>query len=78
MSVFDVHINRAPIAGTITRIAYIAGKFVQRGSRQGERGKMNASISWSTNGQGLAVGFTQIAGLVCAPDRAPSSRPAIR
>jgi phosphatidylserine decarboxylase len=28
MSVFDVHINRTPIAGTIRRIAYIPGKFL--------------------------------------------------
>jgi phosphatidylserine decarboxylase len=28
MSVFDVHINRSPIAGTIRRIAYIPGKFL--------------------------------------------------
>jgi len=28
MSVFDVHINRAPIAGTIARVVYIAGKFL--------------------------------------------------
>src|SRR5437764_5182842 len=28
MSVFDVHINRAPIAGRVKRIAYVPGKFV--------------------------------------------------
>ena len=28
MSVFDVHINRAPISGRIKRIAYVPGKFV--------------------------------------------------
>src|SRR5665213_196602 len=28
MSVFDVHINRAPIAGEIKRVVYIAGKFL--------------------------------------------------
>src|SRR5690348_9339191 len=28
MSVFDVHINRAPITGRIRRIAYVPGKFV--------------------------------------------------
>ena len=28
MSVFDVHINRTPIAGTILRVVYIAGKFL--------------------------------------------------
>ena len=28
MSVFDVHINRAPIGGRIKRIAYVPGKFI--------------------------------------------------
>ena len=28
MSVFDVHINRTPIAGVIRRIAYVPGKFL--------------------------------------------------
>src|SRR5262249_37716104 len=28
MSVFDVHINRAPIGGTVRRVVYIPGKFV--------------------------------------------------
>lgn len=28
MSVFDVHINRTPIAGTIRQVVYISGKFL--------------------------------------------------
>ena len=28
MSVFDVHVNRAPMAGTISRVVYIPGKFL--------------------------------------------------
>ncbi|HEX8363688.1 MAG TPA: phosphatidylserine decarboxylase, partial [Allosphingosinicella sp.] len=28
MSVFDVHINRTPVAGVVTRVVYIAGKFL--------------------------------------------------
>ena len=28
MSVFDVHINRSPIAGRVKRIAYVPGKFI--------------------------------------------------
>src|SRR5579871_5218895 len=63
MSVFDVHINRAPIAGTITRIAYIAGKFVNadldKASEENERQHILVD-----DGRGLVVGFTQIAGLV--------------
>src|SRR5690606_6191534 len=28
MSVFDVHINRAPVGGTVRRVVYIPGKFL--------------------------------------------------
>src|SRR5881392_1115961 len=28
MSVFDVHINRAPVAGTIRRVTYLPGRFL--------------------------------------------------
>jgi len=63
MSVFDVHINRAPIAGTITRVAYIAGKFVNaaldKASEENERQHILVQ-----GPDGALVGFTQIAGLV--------------
>ncbi|GMN02813.1 phosphatidylserine decarboxylase [Erythrobacter sp. MTPC3] len=63
MSVFDVHINRTPIAGTIRRLVYIPGKFVNadldKASEENERQHMLVE-----RGDGLAVGFTQIAGLI--------------
>jgi phosphatidylserine decarboxylase len=63
MSVFDVHINRAPISGRIKRIAYVPGKFVNadldKASEDNER--QHILIEGS---QGLRIGFTQIAGLV--------------
>jgi phosphatidylserine decarboxylase len=63
MSVFDVHINRAPIRGTITRIAYIAGKFLNadldKASEDNERQHFLVERS-----DGVRIGFTQIAGLV--------------
>jgi phosphatidylserine decarboxylase len=63
MSVFDVHINRAPIAGRITRIVYIAGKFLNadldKASEDNERQHILVEGS-----EGVRVGFTQIAGLV--------------
>ena len=41
MSVFDVHINRTPIAGTIRRVVYISGKFLNadldKASEENER-----------------------------------------
>ena len=63
MSVFDVHINRAPIAGTVRRIIYIPGKFVNadldKASEENERQHILIERA-----DGVAVGFTQIAGLV--------------
>ena len=63
MSVFDVHINRAPITGRIKRIAYVPGKFVNadldKASEDNER--QHFLIEGS---DGLKVAMTQIAGLV--------------
>jgi phosphatidylserine decarboxylase len=63
MSVFDVHINRAPIAGTIARVVYIAGKFLNasldKASEENERQHF-----LMVGPDGTLIGFTQIAGLV--------------
>jgi len=63
MSVFDVHINRAPIAGSIQRLVYIPGKFMNadldKASEENERQHILIERP-----DGLQVGFTQIAGLV--------------
>jgi len=63
MSVFDVHINRAPISGAVRRLIYIPGKFMNadldKASEENERQHILMERS-----DGVAVGFTQIAGLV--------------
>ena len=63
MSVFDVHINRAPISGRVKRIAYVPGKFVNadldKASEDNERQHLLIESP-----DGLRIGFTQIAGLV--------------
>lgn len=63
MSVFDVHINRTPIGGTVRRVIYIPGKFVNadldKASDENER--QHVLIE---RGDGLRICFTQIAGLV--------------
>jgi phosphatidylserine decarboxylase len=63
MSVFDVHINRAPIGGRVKRIAYVPGKFINadldKASEDNERQHLLIE-----NTDGFRVGFTQIAGLV--------------
>ena len=63
MSVFDVHINRSPLEGTIKRVVYISGKFVNasldKASEENERQHILVE-----DAEGRRIGFTQIAGLV--------------
>lgn len=63
MNVFDVHVNRSPIAGTLTRVVYVPGKFLNadldKASDDNERQYFIVEA-----GDGTRVAFTQIAGLV--------------
>ena len=63
MSVFNCHVNRAPIAGEITAIAYRPGKFLSadldKASDDNERNSLRIRMQ---DGRDLAV--VQIAGLV--------------
>lgn len=63
MSVFDVHINRAPVTGRVTRIAYVPGKFINadldKASEDNERQHILIERA-----DGVRIGLTQIAGLV--------------
>jgi len=63
MNVFDVHVNRVPIDGTIIRQAYTPGKFLnaslEKASADNER---HALLLTSKSGRDYA--FVQIAGLV--------------
>ena len=63
MSVFDVHINRAPVGGTVRRVVYIPGKFLNadldKASEENER--QHILIERADR---VSIGFTQIAGLV--------------
>lgn len=63
MSVFDVHVNRTPIAGTVRRVAYVPGKYLNaaldKASTDNERQYMLVESA-----DGHKVGMTQIAGLV--------------
>ena len=63
MSVFDVHINRTPIAGTIKRIAYIPGKFVNADLDKASDENERAAIAIETE-DGKTFVAVQIAGLV--------------
>ena len=63
MSVFDVHINRTAAAGTLRKLVYIPGKFLNadldKASEENERQHFVVERA-----DGVRIGFTQIAGLV--------------
>ncbi|NCP24677.1 MAG: phosphatidylserine decarboxylase [Erythrobacter sp.] len=63
MSVFDVHINRAPIGGVVRRLVYLPGRFLNadldKASEENERQHIMIERA-----DGVRIGFTQIAGLV--------------
>jgi len=63
MNVFDVHVNRIPISGTIAQMAYRPGKFfnasLDKASEHNERQSYRL-----TSEEGQDIGFVQIAGLV--------------
>lgn len=68
MSVFDVHINRTPIAGTVRQVVYISGKFLNadldKASDENERQHIVVEGRADADGNARRIGFTQIAGLV--------------
>jgi phosphatidylserine decarboxylase len=63
MSVFDVHINRTPISGTVKQVVYIAGKFLNADLDKASEDNERQHILVERR-DGVRIGFTQIAGLV--------------
>jgi phosphatidylserine decarboxylase len=63
LSVLDVHVNRVPMSGTVTRIAYRPGTFVNAAmDKASEENERNALAIRLPGGQDIAV--VQIAGLI--------------
>ena len=63
LSVLDVHVNRVPVAGVVSRIAYRSGSFVNASlDKASEANERNALAIRLPDGQDLAV--VQIAGLI--------------
>lgn len=63
LSVFDVHINRAPVSGRIVRSTYIPGAFLNAALDKASEENERRAIVIEMNGGG-EVGVVQIAGLV--------------
>jgi phosphatidylserine decarboxylase len=62
LSVFDVHVNRSPIAGVIRDVRYRRGKFLNAmGANSAEENEQNIV---TVEGDGRTVIFKQIAGLI--------------
>lgn len=62
LSVLDVHVNRIPMAGMVTRIAYRHGSFVNAAAKESEENERNAIAIRLDSGAEIAV--VQIAGLI--------------
>jgi phosphatidylserine decarboxylase len=63
MNVFDVHVNRAPVDGRITRIVYVPGKFVNADLDKASEDNERQAFTIETDG-GRRIGVVQIAGLL--------------
>ena len=62
LNVFDVHVNRAPIAGRIAKVEYRSGKFLNAmGAGSALENEQNVV---TVEGEGQTVVFKQIAGLL--------------
>ena len=62
LNVFDVHVNRTPIAGEITSVRYQTGKFLNAMNQEcADRNEQNIV---TVRGEGMEVVFKQIAGLI--------------
>jgi phosphatidylserine decarboxylase len=66
LNIFDVHVNRAPVSGKVTKVDYTKGQFLvasrEVASSQNERNTV--TITGSFEGQDTCVRFAQIAGLI--------------
>jgi phosphatidylserine decarboxylase len=62
LSVFDVHVNRSPIGGVLTRVYYQKGQYLNAmNPASADRNEQNIV---TVRGQGCEVTFKQIAGLL--------------
>ena len=62
LSIFDVHINRAPIAGEVTEVVYSKGRFVI--ATRDDASQINEQNALTIKNERLTVVCKQIAGVV--------------
>ena len=62
LNVFDVHVNRSPIAGEIMSVRYQKGKFLNAMNQK--CADLNEQNTVTVQGEGMEIVFKQIAGLI--------------
>lgn len=63
LNVFNVHVNRTPVAGTVTKVSYKAGKFLSANAEDASEQNERNSVVIKTE-KGDEIIFVQVAGLV--------------
>ena len=62
LNIFDVHVNRSPVAGEITKVQYQTGKFLVASKELAS--SQNEQNTVTVDSDGSSVVFAQIAGLI--------------
>lgn len=62
LSVFNVHVNRSPIAGKLTRVQYQKGLYLN--AMNPASAERNEQVAVTVEGEGCVVVFKMIAGLI--------------
>ena len=63
LNIFDVHVNRSPVAGTVTAVQYHKGQFLVA-SKEGASSDNERNTIHISTPNGAEVVFSQIAGLI--------------
>jgi len=78
MNVFNVHVNRAPLPGVISKLSYRPGKFLNasldKASVDNERQSLRLTIDKAADDEERDIAFVQIAGLVARQRYPPLSQ----
>jgi phosphatidylserine decarboxylase len=64
LNVFDVHVNRVPADGEITKVVYHPGKFLNASLDKASTDNERSTVLLKMKGRPHSVAFVQIAGLV--------------
>lgn len=63
LNVFDVHVNRVPVSGTVSKVSYKPGKFLSANADEASEENERNAVVVKTDG-GEEVVFVQVAGLI--------------